>query len=524
MSEVTSEARLEDALNRIELLTESLADMELALEDRGWNLVGESSKEFSRDGLQRAAELCRVMAIASPLIKRGNAVRAAYVWGKGIGVTARADGTDGTEDVNSLIQEFLDDDATRACFSGAQAQIANENLLATDGNLFCAFVTRPLTGKVTPRLIDFDEISDVIRDPEDRATVWYYRRDWPVTTLDVATGREETVTRAAYYPDLRYRPRSRPRHIGGVEVRWDMPIYHVKVGGGRHWKFGIGDDYAALPWARSYKEFLESWAALMKALSRIAWQASSKNKAQAKRQKLALESRPHDPANPTGAGATVVATEDQKIEAVSKSGATIDAESGRPLLAMVAAALGLPVTTLSADPGQTGARAVAETLNTPTKLEYGGRREVWTDFYRAALGYVIDQAVIAPQGPLNGTVSRDGDRIIVELAGGTDRTLDITWPEIDEDNPKEIIDAIATAGSLEIVPPLVLLRLVLRALKVRDVDEILAQVTDPETGEFIPPEMNAGQALADDFRRGRAGGARDDYQDPDDVEDPDGDQ
>jgi hypothetical protein len=37
------------------------------------------------------------------------------------------------------------------------------------------------------------------------------------------------------------------------------------------WKFGIGDAYAALPWARAYDGFLTDWAKLVKALSRFAW-------------------------------------------------------------------------------------------------------------------------------------------------------------------------------------------------------------------------------------------------------------
>jgi hypothetical protein len=505
------DSRLAEALNQIELLTEGMADLELAMEDQGWSKIGQSDQEFTRAGLQRNAELSRVMAVANPLVKRGLAVRAAYTWGMGVGVTGRDSA------VNDVVQEFLDDEEVRECFTGPQAQIGNEHLLGTDGNVFIALFTRPLTGKVSPRLLDFDEIQDKILDPEDRAVTWYYLREWSYETVDVSTGKTVFEQHRAYYPDVRYRPRQRPKMIGGVEVRWESPIYHVKVNGGRHWKFGIGDAYAALPYARSYKEFLENWATLTKSLSRIAWQATTKSKSQAKRAEVAMQSRPYDPTNPGGAGATVNATEGQKIEAVSKSGATIDAESGRPLLAMVAAGLGLPVTTLSADPGQTGARAVAETLNTPTRLEFEGRRNVWADAYRTILGYVIDQAVIAPQGPLKGTVSRDRDRLMVELAGGVDRTLDITWPEIDEADQKELVASIVAAGSLDVVPPEVLLRLVLRALKVKDVDEIIDQVTD-EDGRFIDSRMSAGQALMDQFRRGRTEDPMGDGLDRDDED------
>lgn len=41
------------------------------------------------------------MFIANPLIKRGLNVRAAYIHGQDVGITTRADGTEGMQDVNS---------------------------------------------------------------------------------------------------------------------------------------------------------------------------------------------------------------------------------------------------------------------------------------------------------------------------------------------------------------------------------------------------------------------------------------
>lgn len=480
---------------KAEKLQESLGSLELAMDNAGWEkLVSDSEGQFSRDGLKRAAQLCRLMAIANPLIKRGLAVRAVYVHGQGVGVTARADGTDGTQDVNAVVQAFLDDDSNRANFTGSQAKTRLETALGTDGNVFIVAFTDPLDGRVDVRTLPFDEIAEKITAPGDRGTTHYYRRSW----------RENKIEREELYPDLRYRPAMRAKgialEVGGkvLPINWDSPVYHLHDNGLDGWSFGIGDAYAALPWARAYKEFLEDWTMLIKALSKIAFTATRDKKTPASQR---ARSGLRDMAN-VPAGSSVEMSEGQKLEAVPKSGATIDSESGRPVLAMVAAALGLPVTTLSADPGQTGARAVAETLNLPTRLEFQFRQKLWTEAYRAMSGYVIDQAIIAPRGPLKGTTSRRGDALFMALAGGDDRTLDIVWPDLKDLPLETVMNAIESADGTGTVPKLLIARLTMRALGVDDVDEWLEKITD-DNGDFIDPAASAGQTAADNLRDGK---------------------
>lgn len=481
---------------RAERLEESFGQLQLALEDRGWEkLAMDSTAQFSREGLRRGAELSRIMFIANPLIKRGLNVRAAYVHGQDVGITARADGTEGAQDVNAVVQAFLDDDSNRENLTGSKARIRLENALGTDGNVFITLFTDPMNGRVQARTLPFDEIADKISKPGDRGTTHFYLRKWV----------EGEVEKQELYPDIRYRPQIRSRSVKlddkTYPVNWDSPVYHLHDNGLDGWKFGIGDAYASLPWARAYKEFLEDWALLIKALSKIAFVASKDTKTPASQQsRNGLAGMANAPA-----GSTAEMNNGQKLEAMPKSGATIDSESGRPLLAILAAGLGLPVTTLSADPGQTGARAVAETLNQPTRLEFELRQKLWSEMYRAVLGYVIDQAVIAPRGPLKGTVAREDDRMVVTLRGGDDRTLDIVWPDLNELPIETIMEAISKANELGVVPPLVILEQALRALGIRDVDEIIDSVKDDE-GNFIDPYAEFGQRAVDQYRRGQLSG------------------
>ncbi len=502
-------ARAQAAEAHVELLRESLADVERTMEDAGWQrLTTEGTSQFSRDGLRRAAEVARVMAVVNPLIKRGLGLRQAYVWGQGMEVRARANGQDdnGQQDVNAVVQAFLDDPGNRAAMTGDQAQEELERALGTDGNVFIACFTSPLTGFVQARTIPFDEVVDVVTNPDDRDDPWFYRRQWTETTVDLTTASTRTATRVAYYPALTYRPAARVRSLDGHEVMWDAPVYHVSVNRLDGWKFGIGDAYAALPWARLYRDFLADWATLVKSLSQFAWRASAKgSKAQQLRQRIARRPVGTAPdANPGNVGATAVTSDDVTFEAIPKTGATIDSESGRPLAAMVGAALGVPVTTLLADPGTTGARAVAETLNLPTRLEMQQRQSVWAEAYRAILDYVIRAAVRSPRGPLLGTLTRDRitGREVLTLAGDTDSTVEVLWPSLEAEIPMQtVVAAIVQADSTGKLPPLQVARLLLQALGVADVDEILEDLTDDD-GRWLDPLVTAGQAAVDAYRRG----------------------
>lgn len=503
--------------NNVELLEErlieSMSQLELAAEDQGWTrLVAQGQREFTRDGLTRITAACRIYFLKNPLIRKGLATRAAYVWAQGVEIQARANAhrdRAGEQDVNAVIQEFLDDRDNRRALTGDSARTRMEHALGTDGNFFISLWTMPRTGRVQARIVPWDEIADVIANPQDCSEPWYYERRWLENTLNVASGLTESQQRTAWYPALNYRPRSRPARIGQHEVRWDAPIRHVKVNDLEGWRFGVPDAYAALDWARAYREFLEDWAKLVKALSRFAWKSTVPGrKAVAARTKLgAAPTTNAVTGEPNGAGATALLSPDVTLEAIPKTGATIDSESGKPLATMVAAALGLPVTQLLGDPGITGARATAQTLDHPTELGMESRRAVHTEVLRDVCEHVVRESVRAPQGALNGIIGRDEyDRETVTLAGDTEQSIDINWPSLKDLDPAAIVAAVVAANTTGAVPPEIILRLLLTALGESHIDEILDEMVDDQ-GNFkwpsTPPMAGGlGQAATDAARAG----------------------
>ena len=493
------------------LLRENLADLQLAIEDRGWEAISTMvDLDFTPKARKALRRLCTSMAIANPLIKRGLIVRTGYVWGQGVQIRAlAADATAGQQDVNAVVQAFLD--ANTATWTGSQAHELHERGLGTAGDVFwCAF-TDPLTGGVQMRTALPDEVVDIITNPEDRDEPWFYIRHVPGKVVEPSPAggaRTRGQVLKVAHPALTYRPAVRPRTLDGMPIRWDAPIKHVKANAPAGWRFGIPDVYAAVAWARAYKDFLVDWAQLTKALSSIAWQATGGTRSRAQKVAAEVAAASRLPVPPVGAtastaGGTAVGTPDVKLEAVSKSGATIDADSGKPLAGMAAAGLGIPVTILLADPGVTGARAVAETLDLPTLLEMGMRRLLWQAAFTEVLDYVIDQAVIAPRGALRGTTVRDGAGLSTVLAGGVERTLEFEWPSLVEGDPLELVNAIVAASDTTVgrAVPLVLLRVLLGALGVKDADEVLAGVTD-EDGQWVDPDATAGDAAIESWRRG----------------------
>lgn len=430
-------------------------------------------------------------AIIDPLISRGIGLRTAYVWGEGVAIAGTCDEAAGT-DMPDLVAEWLEGQA--AAWSGSQAREELERHLATAGNAFYALDTSPLTGRVEVRSIPVDEVTEIITDPEDNATPWFYRRVWAEKVITGDGGITTTATRqrVAFYPDLGHRPARRPRSIDGAEVRWWQPVAHVAVNRvDERSRWGIPDVVAALPWARGYRGFLGDWAGLMKALSKIAYQATAKSGVGGAQVRNRLTS------STDAAGQTVIAPEGMRFEAVSKSGATIDANSGRPLAAMVAAGLDVPVTMLLADPGVTGARATAETLDRPMELTFSLRREVHAEHIRAVVSHVVASAIRAPQGPLRGTVRRDPvtGRETVELAGSQTWGVDVDWPDLATDPTDIVVNAVATATGQGLLDPLIAARLIAVALGVDDVDRAVEALTGPD-GEYLDPSVTAGDAAA----------------------------
>lgn len=494
--------KLRQAQNQYEFLLESLPgllleripELEFALEDSGWLRLGDTKlDEFSRAGLRTITRMSRLFYLKNPLIQRGVNVQRYYVWGQGMSVQAK------DTDINQVLQDFMGDRKNVVELTGHQARMMKERELQTDGNLFFVFFTNPSSGQVRIRNIPFGEIDDIVRNPEDSKEPWFYIRRYTREDFSFSQGLiGEEITE--YYPDWEYHPEQKPTKINHKEVHWDRPVYHVKVGGFSDWKFGVSEVYAAIDWARAYKEFLEDWASIVRAYRRFAFKYSGgTSKAELAAVKgvmgttfaaggtLAGETNP-----PPVTGALALLKEGRDLQPVRTSGATVAAEDGRRLLLMVAAAFGFPETFFG--DVSVGTLATAKSLDRPTELAMRDRQLLWASIHMDVFGFVLLAAVKAKSGPLRakGTIEEEKENgavsEIVVWKDDVKSAIDIDFPPLIEQDMGDAIDAIVDAATLKGFAPAGtiemrdLTRWVLVRLGEEDVDEILERMY-PETDE-----------------------------------------
>ncbi|MBU2177645.1 MAG: hypothetical protein KJ556_21340, partial [Gammaproteobacteria bacterium] len=221
--------------------TERITELEYELEERGWErLYGAGDLEFSRDALRRICRESRLFYMKNPLIRRAVDLENAYVFGQG--VTIKADDAV----VNEVVQAFIADEVNRSEIATPRAMAILNTDLKIDSNLFFCFFTNA-KGDVRVRTIPFDEIQDVITNPEDAKEVWYYlRRRIPrISILGGISNPEEQNL----HPDWQYTPKDRPKEYKGIRIDWEHPIYHVAVNRLSGQRFGLSEIYAAQDWA-----------------------------------------------------------------------------------------------------------------------------------------------------------------------------------------------------------------------------------------------------------------------------------
>lgn len=357
----TEHERLEEAVSGTGLAA-------LRAEDRGWRLISGGvlgTDEIDLEVLREHAADARALRAMNPLVKRGIVVRNAYIWQDEIDYPAEADG-------------IREDGVNKEQFFGDEAREELEAAYCTDGQYFLLLDSR--TKQV--RRIPFHEIAGVVTNPDYDSEIWYYKRTYTKQTTDTSNGETRKETVSTYYPavDLPVEKRLRVRSIGGTPIDHSKAIEHSTVNSSTGWRYGVPDLLGAVYWARAYKEALEADYTLKKALARFAFKLSN----QTAKGNRAAAARLAQPVARSEAGSTVALGAGQDLQAVNKSGSSVDFASSTPLAGMVAAALDIPLSVILTDGsagGRQGAEAALEdptikTMNLRRKAHLASRRRV----------------------------------------------------------------------------------------------------------------------------------------------------
>ncbi len=132
--------------------------------------------------------------------------------------------------------------------------------LLVDGELFLAFFVNEETGEATLRRIDTLEITGLVRDPDDKEAVLYYRREF-------TAGKSHTPI-TVYYPDWQAEPEAFARAdlpkgaiiASDQKSGTDVVVLHAAISevDGRGWPLMT----RGRPWAKAYWDFLQDRAAI----------------------------------------------------------------------------------------------------------------------------------------------------------------------------------------------------------------------------------------------------------------------
>lgn len=465
--------------HNMDLLKETVQELELELlqnEDLGWiRLTGSSEDwEFSTYGRQLLNELAHSYWMKNPLAGRAVATKTHYTFGRGVTVTGASD------EVQEVISGFWDDDDNKAILTRHQAQQFKSNELQVYGNVFLVLFANQVNGHIKLGDIPDKEITDIIRDKENRHKPRYYKRQLVL--------KDYNFDNHVYLPDksdIWYYPDWKSDDIRNASKgTGNGVVYHLKVNCLSDSKFGISELYRAIDWLKAYNKFLENWASITAAFARFAWKKKIKGgSANVLAEKLRTQSGFAGGAglenNPPGAaGSMWIENMGTDLQPIRTQGATTSAADGRFLKLMVCAASGI-FEHYFGDPS-TGNLATATAMELPMLKMFESDQQLWQDAVRDIIQLEIDNAVGYGR---------------IRTKKKEDLQFEVQMPPIITKDVPAMIGAIVEAVNLGaggntngLLPMETATRLVLNTLGVKEPEKIIADMYEKNGGKPTPKQ------------------------------------
>jgi hypothetical protein len=374
-------------------------DINLMIANADWRRdIGFSGLEFSRWGIQQIILIGRLYYIKNPIIRRLIDVCAAYVFARGVEVTASNDAA------NDELRDFFERNKETL---GQNALCDLERRKDYDGNIYYVLFTDTQSkGKVNCRVFDATEIQEIITDPEDQSKPWFYKRVWSQRTFNQETGVSIPESMTAWYPALWHDPADKVKEIGSKPVMWDSPIKHRKCGGVANWLFGCPRMFPAYAWATESRKYLEACASQAAALASISRTITTKGGQQAL---MGIKNQlgttvnsgvggPWDDNPAELAGSTFASGPGTKLETMKTRGGGTDPEEVRQFKLMCCMVAGVPETFLG--DVSTGNLATATSLDRPTETIFLEKQESWREDLVDIARWVLTSSKRATGGKL----------------------------------------------------------------------------------------------------------------------------
>lgn len=455
-------------------------EQQLLRDDAGWlRLTGTyHQSDFTQLARSMINRLAEAYWLKNPLISRAVETENNYVFGRGVTISAKDDL------IEEVLDDFWSDVQNQRALTGHQAQTQKNTELKLFGNVYIGVFTDRNTGRVSIRTFPWQEITDIITDPDDRSKVLYYKWEYAPQSYDFRSHSYETQgTKVDIIPDF-FNDEPKSHTIDNVKM------LHVAVNKLSNAKFGNSELYRALDWAKAYTQFLEDWATLVASYSRFAFKLKTTGvSAEVAGNRFSALTEPETPAGSTwvekeGAG---------ELQPMPQGGPSVSSADGRRFLLMVSAGTGIWEHYFG-DPA-TGNLATSTAMELPMLKNFEARQELWRQVFNTLGEYTLLQSMQAPSGVLarSGNVKQDlttfGDRKYRYLGddGEDAAKFSIDFPTIVEKDVPKMVTTTREAANDTYIPKREAARLIMRDLGIDDVDEHLDELF-PDDGEEIAVE------------------------------------
>lgn len=458
------------------------ADIELALDDRGW-LVGGKRMAGELDPLSRQVQInrSRYYWLRDPLAKQAIRLWTDYALGD-TGMTYVCDDTK----VSGNLDKFMKDRRNRARFTSAAGQQRLSKKLLVDGELFFAVFEDG-----TIRTIDCLQITDILTDPDDEEKVVAYKR------VMTPPANSKVQTQTLYYRPWDYPADAAPPDVksvandgynlnpidpnGGKSIVFEknVAMYHVAFDCIE--RRGNGLLTSCSDWSREHRRFMIARVAIMQALSKFAYKTTVKggqnivNSIRAKLESTFAQSglsggTQHQPV--AAPGANWLQNEGINLEAMPRATGAGDGKTDADQLKlMVSAGTGIMLHYFG-DPS-TGNLATATAMELPMLKMFMGYQVFWRDVWRDLFSIVLKE------GPDNKPAA-----------------ITITYPSVLEDDLTALAAFLTSLTSVfpEAKVP-ALLKQCLESANVPDLDEVMEDIEEQRDKIDAQNELNTQLAL-----------------------------
>lgn len=351
------------------------------------------------------------------------------------------------------------------------------------------------------RLVQIDEITRKITDPDDSATTWLYKRCYTQTSL---SGESEEVT--VYYPDINFNPtnvlkKRLEKHF--QKINWDSPIYYVEIND------GLTPCFAALHWAQLYERLLNMIATVYSAISQLAIhiQAESEEVGEIADQ---IEDMPDDEYGHTGVF-------DAEVKTLNAKSALMPSSDLKIYIGMIAMTFSLSPHMFGGEE-KGGGLGSDQFRHESMNLALEARQMLWASVERKLISCVLKHSVE------HGQLKHSGHRIVrfeinqnqisrIQWKKGTNEAIDITYPPIRKKDAEKYIRAIISALTLDgkkpldLIPPKTVFQMFAEVLPLGDVDVHLQNLPDKWTDDgqivaegYKPTAIDTLQAVTEKLR------------------------